>query len=183
MRARSRRNLEEAPPSSAAAGTGSIPSPLTLSGSYEPPELLEVRDTAINLASTTRHSRRKQASDPPAVVARRARSRRHVSRSSSQPTDPVPCQRQIHARQSTQSPRLAALSLADTTSGTEAVTLPAVTRRIPEAARADGTKGGVIRRGIIRITTHWGLPYLHQRSTEEGSVRRIRKGKNTLPLI
>eukprot|EP00731_Ephydatia_muelleri_P016402 Em0009g826a len=67
------------------------------------------------------------------------------------------------------------LNCSDTTSGTEAVTLPAVTRRLPEAARADGTKGGVIRRGIIRITTHWGLPYLHQRSTEEGSVRRIRK--------
>ena len=67
---------DEVPSSSAAVGTGSVP---------------ESRDTATNLASTTRHSRCKQASDPPPVVARRVRLRRHTSRS---------CSRQIrcHAK-------------------------------------------------------------------------------------
>ena len=67
---------DEVPSSSAAVGTGSVP---------------ESRDTATNLASTTRHSRCKQASDTPPVVARRVRLRRHASRS---------CSRQIrcHAK-------------------------------------------------------------------------------------
>ena len=67
------------------------------SSEAETPALLlgEEADTATNLASTTRHSRRKQVSDPPPVVASRARSRRHASRSRSRQLDPGQCQRQI----------------------------------------------------------------------------------------
>ena len=111
MRARSQRNLEEAPPSSAAVGTGSISSPLTLSGSRLSCSRCAIRrlTSLPRLAIPDAHA---SASDPPPVHvdARRARSRRHVSSSSSQPTDPVPCQRQIRGNR-LKSPRLAALSL------------------------------------------------------------------------
>ncbi|KAL5510800.1 hypothetical protein EMCRGX_G006402 [Ephydatia muelleri] len=54
---------------------------------------------------------------------------------------------------------LANVASDDSTVTHRAVTPPAMTPRLPEAARADGTNDGVIRRGIIRITAHWGAPF------------------------
>eukprot|EP00731_Ephydatia_muelleri_P003031 Em0001g3031a len=122
----------------------SIPSPLTLSGSYEPPELLE---GAVAAACVTV----KLAAD----------------RSGAMP--------KANPRQSTQSPRLAALLLGhnERNRGSNSSSSDSSPSRSRSCRRHKRRR--VIRRGIIRITTHWGLPYLHQRSTEEGSVRRIRK--------
>ena len=63
-----------------------------------------------------------------------------------------------------------------------AVTPPAVTPRLPEAAHADGTKGGVIRRGIIRITAHWGLPSLPSPTLHRGRKRGGYAKVNILPI-